>query len=120
METVPAGHIPPHVGGIAAVDGKTGFLYKVGQQVLDIPAFFFPPFKAQDHSACEGVPVGYQDPGGGEQHGHVAVVAAGVGYAGHLRHAQLGLFQVPGIFLDGQGIYIRPHEQGLAGFATVR
>jgi len=107
------------MGGVAAVDGEAGFFYDVGEQVLDVPAFFFPPFKTQHHFAGKGIFVGRQDPAGGEQHGHVAVVAAGVGDSGHMGQADFLFFQVLRAFGNGQGIGVRPHEQSLSGFSAV-
>ena len=58
--------------------------------------------------------MGLEDAGGAQQHGGVAVVAAGVHDTGVL--AAVGL---AGVFLDGQGIDVRPEHQGLAGPAAL-
>ena len=107
------------MGGVATVDGEAGFLHNIGRQVLDVPAFFFSPFKAQHHFPGKGFLVGNQDPGGGKQHGHVAVVAAGMGHPGHLGKADFRTFQIFRTFGNGESVGVRPHEQGLSGLSAV-
>ena len=114
------GHIPADVGGVAAVDGHSQLVYQVGEEVLDVAAFFFAAFKAEENFAGPFFCMGGQDPGGGKGHGHVGVVAAGVGKAGAFGKAGFGAFQVVGAFLDGQGVGVGSKEQGFAGFAAVQ
>ena len=49
----------------------------------------------------------------------MAVVAAGMGDSGHVGDADFLFLQVFRVFGNGEGIGIRPHEQGLPGFAAV-
>ena len=72
-------------------------------------ADFLPHLEQQLHLAGERVPVGAEDLRCSQQHGRVAVVAAGVHDPGVLR--SIGFRGIR--FLDGQGVDIRPEHQRL-------
>lgn len=117
--TVQRGDLPclqpgGHVQGVAGVHPDMLCL-QIAQDELQVVAALFAPLKAQNHPARQLRLVLAQDLGGGEQHGGVGVVSAGVGHAGHLGDgAALGLLGIVRGLLHGQRVHVSPQQDRAA------
>ena len=93
---LPGGDVGGHMQGVAAVDPDPLPL-QIPQDKLHAVAALLAPLEAEDDPPGDLLFVVFEDLAGGQQHGGVGVMAAGVGHARHLRDgADLGLLHIVG------------------------
>ena len=99
------------------MDGPGGVHLIPGQRVqhgLHAFAGFLRLFKAEQHRSVQTAAGSAQHLHGGQQHCHMGVVPAGVGYPGRAGNRRLGTAQVFRRLLHRQRVHIRPQQHGFA------